>query len=277
VLTENALTDTKDLLEEMKACLENEGSISIVHHITNCPNIAAEFEKCPDKVLLSCCTRAMRFPYLPQCSSSAVRGVVAPGNMKTDDTKTPRTRAAGIPSFKLNYKNREALELAEDGRGQIYNKKLAEKNKDVSGDVDGSIKTLFELFDTGKTGKITWPQFQEVDRLITETLGGQYSEMISRRIYSMMLYPGLTLESDISYATFYNYHSFIAKSMGNLDGDKDVGIHYKYTVDKFRHMRKGKRFQKNFDLFITHDRSKDAKRLEQLCALPFAAPLLTSV
>merc|ERR1712100_478437 len=77
----------------------------------------------------------------------------------------------------------------------------------------------------------------------------------------MMLYPGLTLESDISYTTFHNYHSFIAKSMGNLEGDRDVGVHYKYTVDKVRHMRKGKRFQKQFDLFITHDRSKEAKNL----------------
>jgi hypothetical protein len=93
---------------------------------------------------------------------------------------------------------------------------------------------------------------------MTETLGGQYSEMISRRIYSMMLYPGLTLESEVSAITFFNYHNFIAKSMGIFEGDsaRDVSIHYKYVVDKVKHMRKGKRFQKKFDLYITHDRSK---------------------
>merc|ERR1711966_174910 len=77
------------------------------------------------------------------------------------------------------------------------------------------------------------------------------------RVYSMMLYPGLTLESEISYTTFYNYHQYIAKCMGLFEGDaKEVSIHYKYMVDKVRHMRKGKRFQKKYDLFITHDRSK---------------------
>ena len=104
---------------------------------------------------------------------------------------------------------------------------------------------MFELFDTEGKGRIKWAQFAEIDRLMTETLAGQYSEMISRRIYSMMLYPGLTLESEISYTTFYNYHAYVAKQMGIFEGDsREVGIHYKYMVDKVRHMRKGKRFQK---------------------------------
>ena len=116
---------------------------------------------------------------------------------------------------------------------------------------------MFELFDTNKTGRIKWADFAEIDRLMTETLAGQYSEMISRRVYSLMLYPGLTLESEISYTTFFNFHSFVAKAMGIFEGDaRDVGIHYKYVMDKVRHMRKGKRFQKKYDLFVSHDRSK---------------------
>ena len=39
-------------------------------------------------------------------------------------------------------------------------------------------------------GTIGWPQFAEVDRIVTECLGGQYEEMISRRAFSMMNYPG---------------------------------------------------------------------------------------
>lgn len=32
--------------------------------------------------------------------------------------------------------------------------------------------------------------------------------------------------------------------IGILEGDRDVGVHYKYLVDKAKHMGKGKRFQK---------------------------------
>ena len=35
-----------------------------------------------------------------------------------------------------------------------------------------------------------------------------------------------------------------------------MSIHYKYIVDKVRHMRKGKRFQKKYDLYVSHDKSK---------------------
>jgi hypothetical protein len=75
-----------------------------------------------------------------------------PTSVKTDDNKTPRTRAAGVASFKLNYKNAQAMELAFDGRLGIYHSALHEKNQKIPGDVAGHIKTLFELFDTDKKG-----------------------------------------------------------------------------------------------------------------------------
>ena len=36
-----------------------------------------------------------------------------PGFVKVDDNKTPRTRAAGVASFKLGYKNSQAMDGAE--------------------------------------------------------------------------------------------------------------------------------------------------------------------
>ena len=39
-------------------------------------------------------------------NTRTVRALVAePAGVKTDDNKTPRTRAAGVASFKLTYKN----------------------------------------------------------------------------------------------------------------------------------------------------------------------------
>jgi len=260
------------LLEEIKAALESELQVSIIQHLDKCPDIDKEIESCSDLVLRSCLQRAMRFIYLEGSVDATCRALLAePGSVKTDDTKTPRTRAAGVASFKLNYKNSQAIELAADGRLGIYKSALYEmKNKKIPGDVEGCIKGLFELYDTEKKGRISWALFAEIDRLMVETLGGQYSEMISRRIYSMMLYPGLTLESEISYTTFYNYHSFIAKEMGIFEGDsRDVSIHYKYISDKVKHMKKGKRFQKKYDLYITHDRSKFSRE--------FATQLMKSI
>ena len=57
-------------------------------------------------------------------------------------------------------------------------------------------------------------------------MGGNYSEMVSRRIYSMMLYPGLTLEEKVSYQTFRNYYNYIAIKMGACSGDPDVQKHF---------------------------------------------------
>ena len=106
--------------------------------------------------------------------------------------------------------------------------RFSDKKKDLPGDIDSAIKALFELYDPMKKGAfaawwlrnafpgishkqkdslcvwcdafaafldtwgtIGWPQFAEVDRIVTECLGGQYEEMISRRAFSMMNYPGL--------------------------------------------------------------------------------------
>jgi hypothetical protein len=248
------------VLDEIRGALESELNLTIVHCLEDCPDIQAEIDSCQDPVIRSCLQRAMRFVYLSAgTEDSTVRAMLAdPGFVKVDDNKTPRTRAAGVASFKLGYKNSQAMELAFDGRLEIYKCSLHEmKNKKLPSDVETNIKTLFELFDSEKKGRISWLDFQTIDRLMTETLGGQYSEMISRRVYSMMLYPGLTLESEISFTTFLNYHQYIAKQMGIFEGDsREVSIHYKYIVDKVRHMRKGKRFQKKFDLYVSHDRSK---------------------
>jgi hypothetical protein len=252
------------LLEEIKLSLENEGNILLVHHLISCPDIKAELDKCEDQVLASCLARSHRFTYIEEGAIGVVAGILQPGTVKTDDTKSPRTRQAlssGGPkmaSFRLDYKNNFALELAGDGTGQVYNSKFSEKKKDLPADIDTAIKGLFELHDPEKKGMINWAQFAEIDRIVTECLGGQYNEMISRRAFSMMNYPGLTLESEISYTTFHNYHSFVAKQMGALDGDREANVHYKYIVDKVKTAKKGKRFLKHYDLFITHDRSKAA-------------------
>eukprot|EP00442_Polarella_glacialis_P024664 CAMPEP_0115137118 /NCGR_PEP_ID=MMETSP0227-20121206/56805_1 /TAXON_ID=89957 /ORGANISM="Polarella glacialis, Strain CCMP 1383" /LENGTH=5027 /DNA_ID=CAMNT_0002544335 /DNA_START=143 /DNA_END=15226 /DNA_ORIENTATION=+ len=259
VLTKDALT-CSDLLEEIKTALEAEACILLVHHITSCPDIEGELAKCEDKVLAASMARAARFTYMEQVVESVVLGILSPGNVKTDDTKSPRTRQAlssgGGKQFRLEFKNFYALGLAEDGTGQVYNSKFTDKKKDLPGDIDAAIKALFELYDPLKKGSIGWPQFAEVDRIVTECLGGQYEEMISRRAFSMMNYPGLTLESEISFTTFHNYHAFVAKQMGALEGDKDTSMHYKYIVDKVKSSKKGKRFLKMFDLFIAHDGSK---------------------
>lgn len=252
------------LLEEIKTALESDLWVSIIQVMSSCPDFNSEIMKCTDSVLVAILSRATRYVYIGDTYIDAtLRAVLAePAAVKTDDNKTPRTRAAGVASFKLNYKNSQAMELAFDGRLSIYKTMLYEmKNKKVPGDVETCIKGLFEMYDTEKKGRINWGQFAEIDRLMVETLGGQYSEMISRRVYSMMLYPGLTLESEISYTTFFNYHAYIAKAMGIFEGDaRDVSIHYKYISDKVKHMRKGKRFQKKYDLFVVHDRSKFANK-----------------
>lgn len=247
-----------NLLDEIRASLESELQVCIIQNLDQCQNIDEEISKCSDAVLRSCLERSMRYIYMDGCSDATVLSLLSV-DVKTDDIKTPRTRAAGVASFKLNYKNAQAMELAEDGRLAIYHTALYDPKK-IPGDVEGHIKALFEMYDVEKKGRITWRQFAEIDRLMVETLASQYSEMISRRIYSMMIYPGLTLESEISYTTFANYHSYIARQMGLFEGDsRDVGIHYKYMADKVKHMKKGKRFQKKFDLYVSHDRSKFSK------------------
>jgi hypothetical protein len=76
----------------------------------------------------------------------------------------------------------------------------------------------------------------------------------------MMLYPGLTLDEKVSFQTFRNYYDFVAKRMGCTTGDADVRTHFRYVVDKVKFMQKSKRYQKKFDLYITHDRSKAGKK-----------------
>lgn len=261
VLTKDALT-CPDLQAELKSALEAEASILIVHHLLSCPNFKAELEKCEDKVVASSLARAARFIYMTEVVTSVLLGILSPGTIKTDDTKSPRTRQAlssgGGKQFRLEYKNFYSLDLAKDGTGQVYNTKFSDKKKDLPGDIDAAIKALFELYDPLKKGTIGWPQFAEVDRIVTECLGGQYEEMISRRAFSMMNYPGLTLESEISFTTFHNYHAFVAKQMGALEGDRDASMHYKYIVDKVKSSKKGKRFLKLFDLYVVHDESKES-------------------
>jgi hypothetical protein len=267
VLTMDALK-CSDLLDEIKSALESEGNILVVQDIQSCPDFEAELAKCDDKVLISSLRRAARFTYMSEVVTSVVMGMLSPGNIKTDDTKSPRTRQAlssgGGRSFRLEYKNHFALGLAGEGTGMVYNSKFTAKKNDLPGDIESAIKALFELYDPEKKGVISWPQFAEVDRIVTESLGGQYNEMISRRAYSMMNYPGLTLEAEISYTTFHNYHLFVAKQMGALEGDKDASMHYKYIVDKVKNSKKGKRFLKSFDLFIVHDATKASNAFAQL-------------
>ena len=108
--------------------------------------------------------------------------------------------------------------------------RFSDKKKDLPADVDAAIKALFELYDPLKKGlylrkllehrlsvallfcrklrrpfsdslgTIGWPQFAEVDRIVTECLGGQYEEMISRRAFSMMNYPGLSFTSEVIFS-----------------------------------------------------------------------------
>jgi len=264
VLTKDAFT-CAPLLEEIKVSLENEGNILLVHHLMSCPNIEEEIAKCEDQVLSASLKRAPRFTYMPGVAPSVLMGILSPGHIKTDDNKSPRTKQAlssgGGKSFRLDYKNRFALGVAEDGSGEVYNTKFTDKKKDLPGDIDSAIKALFELYDPEKKGLIGWPQFAEVDRIVTECLGGQYNEMISRRAFSMMNYPGLTLEANISFTTFHNYHLFVAKQMGAMDGDRDASMHYRYVVDKVKNTKKAKRYNKIFDLFIAFDAGDKASKV----------------
>ncbi|KAF4658988.1 hypothetical protein FOL47_007767, partial [Perkinsus chesapeaki] len=259
LVTANCFTD-EQLCEEVRVALEQEVHITLLHVITDATGgVEEELLRCEDLVHRDCLRRSPTYSYLQEHASAAVRKLLLPGLVKMEENKSPRSRAAGVPSFRLEYKNSKAMELPGDGRMAIYKlaKEDSKKNIRVPSDIDTNIKSLFELYDTESKGVVDWNQFVKIDRVITETLGGQYSEMISRRIYSLMLYPGLPLDSEISYTTFYNYHAYVSKKMGVLEGDRDVAIHYKYLVDKAKHMRKGKRFQKTYDLFICHDRSKE--------------------
>ena len=49
--------------------------------------------------------------------------------------------------------------------------------------------------------------------------------------------------------------------MGCMNSDPDVRTHFRYVVDKVKFMQKSKRYQKKYDLFISHDRSKAGKAL----------------
>jgi hypothetical protein len=251
ILTKDALTD-QGLLDDIQQSLENEGNILIVHHLASCPDVQEELNKCENQVLKTCLDRVPRFTYLEEAITSVVAAILQPGTVKSDDTKTPPTKRAlqggggKMATFRLDFKNQYALGIQSDGTGEVYNSKFKEssKKKDLPQDVDASIKELFKLF-AGDSESMKWPQFAEVDRIVTECLGGQYSEMISRRAFSMMNYPGLTLEYEITKTTFYNYHYFVAKSMGAMDGDRDANVHYKYIVDKVKTANGSKSLKKN--------------------------------
>lgn len=122
------------LLEEIKSALESELNLVLIEVPETCPNLEKEIEACEDDVLRSCLQRALRYSFLEGFGDYCLGGLLAePERVKTDDNKTPRTRAAGVASFKLNFKNSQAMELAFDGRLGIYKSALYEmKNKKVN-------------------------------------------------------------------------------------------------------------------------------------------------
>ena len=71
------------------------------------------------------------------------------------------------------------------------------------------------------------------DTVVIETVGADYSEMVSRRIYSMMLYPGLTLEETVSFQTFRNYFDFTAKMEDELDEIAEGDVEWKKVLNDF--------------------------------------------
>jgi chromosome segregation ATPase len=85
-------------------------------------------------------SRATSFAYLSEFCMATVCSIVGSGCVKTDDVKTPRTRAAGVASFRLNYKNNQAMDIADDGRCTVYKTALDEKKK-LIGDNAAAIST----------------------------------------------------------------------------------------------------------------------------------------
>jgi hypothetical protein len=276
VVTKGALEDP-DLIEEIRAALESEVQITIVQYLEEVQDleavVKAEASFGGDDVLRSNLSRIIPFPYLSHLNEAVVRALVVPETVKCDELKTPRTRAAGIPTFRLGYKNLLSLDMPTDGRCPIYRHQKEFPNMKIPDDIESSIKNLWALYakddpDLKKEEqkpvedrKISWDAFVAVDRCVVETVGADYSEMVSRRIYSMMLYPGLTLDEKVSYQTFYNYYAYVAKKMGACSGDPDVQKHFKYVEDKVKFVQKSKRYQFKYDLFITHDRSKVSNKL----------------
>jgi hypothetical protein len=202
--------------------------------------------------------------YDPMCYT--IRGFTSAGIVKTDDVKTPRTRGAGICQYRVGGLKKFVAEI--EFSTDIYKDKR-DKTKAVSKEPSADLKKMFEeLFklaggssDPENPKGVPWSEFQKFDLLCTESLGGHYSEMISRRVYSMMLYPGMTLDTDISWTTFFNYHWHVACKLKETHDDKNMNIIYKYIFDRVRQMKKGKRFQVNEDIIIVHDRSKHSLKL----------------
>ena len=94
--------------------------------------------------------------------------------------------------------------MPSDGRMPIYQTQKIDERA-LPAEIDDIIKELWAIYapeDEKKTPveqrKISWDQFVTVDRVVIEAVGADYSEMVSRRIYSMMLYPGLTLEEKVT-------------------------------------------------------------------------------
>merc|ERR1719163_453726 len=266
IVTKNALQDG-DLLEEIRVALESEVQIVLVQFLEEVPDLKTQLDAMEDPVLQSNVSRIIPFPYLSGEGNSVVRALLVPSTVKVDDNKSPRTRAAGVPTFRLGYKNASAVDMPSDGRMPIYQTQKIDERA-LPTEIDDIIKELWAIYapeDEKKTPveqrKISWDQFVTVDRVVIETVGADYSEMVSRRIYSMMLYPGLTLEETVSFQTFRNYYDFTAKKMGCMNSDPDVRTHFRYVVDKVKFMQKSKRYQKKYDLFISHDRSKVAKAM----------------
>jgi hypothetical protein len=170
-------------LEELRVALESEVQIVLVQYLEEVPDLKPMLEAMEDPVLRSNVSRLIPFPYLNGEGNSVVRALLVPSSVKVDDNKTPRTRAAGIPTFRLGYKNALAVDFPADGRMPIYQEQKVDQ-RTIPGEIEDAIKELWAIYapeDEKKTPldqrKITWDQFVTVDRVVIETVGADYSEM----------------------------------------------------------------------------------------------------
>jgi hypothetical protein len=182
IVTKNALHDA-DLLEEIRVALESEVQIVLVQFLEEVPDLKQMIDTMEDPVLRSNVSAIIPLPYLKGEGDSVVRALLVPSTVKVDDTKSPRTRAAGIPTFRLGYKNSQAVDLPSDGRMPIYQEQKVD-TRTLPNEIDDIIKELWAIYapeDEAKTPveqrKISWDQFVTVDRVVIETVGADYSEM----------------------------------------------------------------------------------------------------
>merc|ERR1719163_2486016 len=143
-VTKNALHDA-DLLEEIRVALESEVQIVLVQHLEEVPDLKQMIATMEDPVLRSNVSRIIPFPYLSGEGNSVVRALLVPSNVKVDDNKSPRTRAAGIPTFRLGYKNALAVDMPSDGRMPIYQEQKVD-TRALPAEIDDIIKELWAIY-----------------------------------------------------------------------------------------------------------------------------------